>query len=81
MTIAADIDGKQLQLSDDYDFAGTDVSGTTALILDFKAYFLDASSNIYTGANGQALTSIGVFYTNNLNGDTGTFSYSYTGNL
>lgn len=81
MTITADVDGKQLQLTDDYDFAGADVSGTTALILDFKAYFLDASSNIYTGANGQAVTSIGVFYTNNLNGDTGTFSYSYSGNL
>jgi hypothetical protein len=81
ITISADVDSKQIQLTDDYDFAGVDSTGTNALILDFKGYFLDASSLIYTGAGGQSVTSIGVYYTNNLNGDTGTMAYSYTANL
>ena len=78
ITISADIDSKQIQLTDDYDFAGVDPQGTTALILDFKGYFLDNTSAIYTGGGSQSVISIGVFYTNNLNGDTGTMSYSYT---
>jgi hypothetical protein len=81
ITISADIDNKQIQLTDDYDFAGVDSTGTNALILDFKGYFLDATSAIYTGAGGQSVISIGVYYTNNLNGDTGTMAYSYTANL
>jgi hypothetical protein len=81
ITVSADVDSKQIQLSDDYDFAGNDPTGATAIILDFKAYFLDASSNIYTGSISQTITSIGLWYTNNLNGDTGTFSYSYTASL
>jgi len=81
ITISADIDSKKIQLTDDYDFAGTDPNGTTALILDFQGYFLDNTSAIYTGAGSQSVISIGVFYTNNLNGDTGTMAYSYTANL
>jgi hypothetical protein len=81
ITISADIDSKKIQLTDDYDFAGTDSNGTTALILDFQGYFLDNTSAIYTGAGSQSVISIGVFYTNNLNGDTGTMAYSYTANL
>jgi hypothetical protein len=81
LTISADIDSKKIQLTDDYDFAGNDAGGTTALILDFQGYFLDNTSAIYTGAGGQSVVSIGVFYTNNLNGDTGTMAYSYTANL
>ena len=79
ITISADIDSKQIQLTDDYDFAGS--SEANALILDFKGYFLDATGAIYTGAGGQSVISIGVYYTNNLNGDTGTMAYSYTANL
>jgi hypothetical protein len=79
ITISADIDSKQIQLTDDYDFAGS--SESNALILDFKGYFLDATGAIYTGAGGQSVISIGVYYTNNLNGDTGTMAYSYTANL
>jgi hypothetical protein len=81
ITVAANIDNKQIQLSDDYDFAGVDVAGTIALALDFKVYFLDAASAIYTGAGGQTLTSIGIFYTNSLNGDSGTMGYSYAASL
>ena len=81
MTISADIDNKQIQLSDDYDFAGNDSAVTTAIILDFQVYFLDATGVIYTGANGQTTASIGVYYTNNLNGDSGTLSYSYSASL
>jgi hypothetical protein len=81
ITISADIDSKKIQLTDDYDFAGTDSNGTTALILDFQGYFLDNTSAIYTGSGSQSVISIGVFYTNNLNGDTGTMAYSYTANL
>ena len=79
ITISADADSKQIQLSDDYDFAGP--SEANALILDFKGYFLDAVGAIYTGAGGQSVISIGVYYTNNLNGDSGTMAYSYTSNL
>jgi len=81
ITISADVDNGKIQLTDDYDFAGTDALGTTALILDFKVYFLDASSAIYTGTGGQSVTSIGLYYTNNLNGDSGTMAYSYRANL
>jgi len=81
ITLSADIDSKQIQLSDDYDFAGVDANGTNALLLDFKGYFLDATGAVYTGAGGQSVISIGVYYTNNLNGDTGTMAYSYTANL
>ena len=79
ITISADIDNRQIQLSDDYDFAGSNEAN--AVILDFKGYFLDAVGAIYTGAGGQSVISIGVYYTNNLNGDTGTIAYSYTANL
>jgi len=33
------------------------------------------------GGGGQSVISIGVYYTNNFNGDTGTMAYSYTANL
>jgi hypothetical protein len=79
ITISADIDSRQIQLTDDYDFAGSNEAN--ALILDFKGYFLDAVGAIYTGAVGQSVISIGVYYTNNLNGDSGTMAYSYTSNL
>jgi hypothetical protein len=85
ITVAADIQNNKIQLSDEYDFAGTDVTqsggGTTSTQLDFKAYFLDATSSIYTGGLGQSITSIGIYYTNSLNGDSGNLSYSYTASL
>jgi hypothetical protein len=79
ITISADIDSRQIQLTDDYDYAGSNEAN--ALILDFKGYFLDSTGAVYTGAGGQSVISIGVYYTNNLNGDTGTIAYSYTANL
>jgi hypothetical protein len=85
MTVAADIENNKIQLSDEYDFAGTDVAqsggGTTSTQLDFKAYFLDATSAVYQGNPGQSITSIGIYYTNSLNGDSGNLSYSYTASL
>jgi hypothetical protein len=81
ITLSADIDSRQIQLSDDYDFAGVDANGTNSLLLDFKGYFLDATGAVYTGAGGQSVISIGIYYTNNFNGDTGTMAYSYTANL
>jgi hypothetical protein len=77
LTITADIADASLQLSDDYNFSGTDVAGTIATTLDFKAVYYDASGNLYTGAGGQIPTTIVVQYINTLSGDSGKLSYSF----
>jgi hypothetical protein len=76
MTISADITNAQLQLSDEYDIAGS-ISETNQLKLDFSAKFIDEVGDVYTGALGQTPASIGIYYTNNYSADTGTFTYSY----
>jgi hypothetical protein len=78
LEISADIDYKHLQLSDDYEFAGTDVSDNTSPLLSFSAKFLDASGNLYTGATGQVLSNVAVYYNNTLYNDVGRFNYSYS---
>ena len=76
--IAADVDNRFIQLSDDYEFVGVDWSSNIAQKLDFTVYFLDATGNIYTGAPGQVPYSIAVYYLDKLNGNAGQFNYSYT---
>ena len=82
--ITADIANAKIQLSDEYNFAGTDPSGDNQMLLDFKAQFIDAAGAVYTGAAGQVPTSIGIYYTNLAWGsqtDQGYFSYSYSSYL
>ena len=78
MTISADIDNGKIQLSDEFDFAGTDPGGNLQLLLDFRAVFHDSSDVLYTGAPGQQISNIIVKYTNNYSADGGYFNYSYT---
>jgi len=77
IAISADITNAQLQLSDEYDIAGS-ISETNQLKLDFSVKFIDEVGAVYTGAIGQTPASIGIYYTNNYSADTGTFTYSYT---
>lgn len=73
MTISADVINRKIQLSDEYEFAGTDVANTDAIYLDFKAEFLNKL--------GVATTTdpwtIVISYINDYSGDTGTFNYTY----
>jgi hypothetical protein len=78
MTISADIDNGKIQLSDEFDFAGTDPGGNLQLLLDFQAVFHDSSDVLYTGAPGQSIANIIVKYKNNYSADGGNFNYSYT---
>lgn len=82
--IVADIINAKIQLSDEYNFAGTDPSGNNQMLLDFKAQFIDATGAVFTGAPGQVPTSIGIYYTNLAWGsqtDQGYFNYSYSSYL
>jgi hypothetical protein len=80
ISISADIDQKYIVCSDEYDFAGVDVGNTTATKLSFNAVFLDATNQKYTGAIGQTVHSIGIYYTNTLSNNDGRLNYSYTAN-
>jgi len=75
----------QLQVDDEYDFAGTDtvpnlsgVIDNDAVQLSFTGSFLTQSGATYTGAAGQVPYSIAIYYSNSLSTDTGVFGYSYT---
>ena len=71
----------QIQLSDEYDFAGTDSAqylGTTSTQLDFTANFVDADGVTYNGSNATPPSSILVKYTNTLPSDAGYLTFSYT---
>jgi hypothetical protein len=78
ISISADIDQKFIASSDEYDFAGSDAGNTVSTTLSFKAVFLDPNGYIYTGAAGQTIRNIGVYYTNTLNNSAGRLNYSYT---
>ena len=80
MTLSADVGSAQVQLCDEFDFAGNDSSGNSVK-LDFSAFFLDALGVVYTGAVGQSPYSIIVYYTNTLTSDTGSFIYSYKSSI
>jgi hypothetical protein len=78
INISADIDNHYIMSSDEYDFAGNDSGNTIATNLSFNAVFLDAAGNVYTGAGGQSIKSIGIYYTNTLSNSDGRLNYSYT---
>ncbi len=66
-----------IQLSDEYNFAGIDTA-EKSLKLVFSAQLFDQTGAVYTGALGQIPSSLAVLYRNNLSGDYGFLSYSYT---
>lgn len=78
MLVTADVSNAKIQLSDEFNFAGNDVTNTTALVLDFSATFLTSTGSTYTGSAGQQPYSIAINYVNNLGGEAGYISYSYT---
>ena len=82
MTISADVHNiggtsyvYPLQLSDEYDFAGTE---TNSLQLDFSAVYLDASGGIYDPTDLTPPSSIQIQYNNQLASDVGSFTYLYS---
>ena len=81
MFVTADVTHAKIQLSDDFNFAGSDPSDTTALVLDFSAVFLDQTGNTYTGSAGQQPYSIAINFLNNLSGEAGSINYSYAATL
>jgi hypothetical protein len=80
MTIAAYTAGttstSSIQLSDDFDFAGPDITALQTS-LDFKAVFLDESNAVCTSPS-QTPASIGVYYANPYGGASGEFYYTYS---
>lgn len=76
LVVSASVDPGLAQLTDEYNFLGTD--SAVSLTLDFQVKLLDATGNTYTGALGQVPSSIAINYTNSLVGDVGVLEYSYT---
>ena len=74
--ITADVDNNLIDYSDSYDCIG--LLNDDVLKLSFTAVFLDEAYEIYTGAPGQVASSILVQYINELAGDAGYFSYTYS---
>jgi hypothetical protein len=66
-----------IQLSDEYNFAGVDTA-QKSLQLVFTAALLDQTGVLYTGSLGQTPSSLAILYRNTLSGDSGFLSYSYT---
>ena len=81
LTITADVPNQQIQISDEYNFAGADANvNTTSAIatnLDFQAQFLD-KNGILTSISGLTPWSVVVSYVNTLSSDSGTFTYTYS---
>ena len=77
LSVAVNLSNGSIQLSDEYEFAGSDPSGETARKLDFSAKVLDGSGNTYTGSTGQVPHTVVIQYANP---DTsgGNFVYSYS---
>jgi hypothetical protein len=85
MTISSDVHNigglsyvYPLQLSDEYDYAGSDPSNDYSLQLDFAAVYLDASGGIYDPTDTTPPSSIQIEYNNLANTDTGSFTYLYS---
>ena len=79
ITVAADIDNRLIQLSDEYDYAGGfDPSGLSATLLAFSAKYLDRIGNEINTSGVGATTpySLAIKYTNSL-ADGGYMTYSY----
>jgi hypothetical protein len=81
MTVTGNMTTGKIQLSDEYDFAGTDVDGSKQLLLDFSAGYVDATNAVYTGSAGQVPNTIMVYYTNNYSADSGAFNYRRSSSL
>jgi hypothetical protein len=77
LEISADVDQNHIELSDTYEFAGIDTNNQVSPLLSFSSKFLDASGNEYTGAFGQVLSNVAVYYNNKLSNDVGRFNYSF----
>jgi hypothetical protein len=82
MTVAVNLGSSpsyntNLQLSDEYDFAGVDTSDKS-LQLVFSSQLLDQTGAAYTAAVGQIPSSLAILYRNTLAGDNGYLSYSDT---
>ena len=77
LTITADIVNKKIQLSDEYNFAGTDGNFNTntndSVVLDFQAQFLDNTGAI-TLTNPWTIV---LSYVNNQS-DSGILNYTYS---
>ena len=67
-----------LQLSDEYDFGGSDAGFTNSLQLDFSSVYLNASGGIYDPTDVTAPSSIQIQYNDTLGSDTGSFTYTYS---
>jgi hypothetical protein len=85
MTISADVHNiggtayvYPLQLSDDYDYAGSDALNDYSLQLDFSAVYLDANGGIYDPTDTTPPSSIQIQYNNLANNDVGSFTYLYS---
>lgn len=77
ITIIADFENSDIQLSDEYDYVGTGTS-EDSLRLDFTAMFLDEIGDPFTGAVGQVPSTLCINFINTLSSDFGTFIYTYT---
>ena len=77
LSVSADIDNGELQLTDDFEYFG-DVWDEDFVKLDFAAEFLDELNVPYTGAPGQVPSTLCINYKNTLASDVGTIVYSYT---
>jgi Major tropism determinant N-terminal domain len=78
ITVVANIQTAQIQLSDEYNVAvSSDFMISNGILLDFRAIFLSQTGAVYTGAGGQVPSSVEISYVNNYTNDYGTLSYSY----
>ena len=67
----------KIQMSDEYNYAGSEDTLSNSLVLDLTAKFLDESGAVFTGAPGQIASTIEIDYTNGPASDYGFFDYSY----
>ena len=81
MTISGNMTTGKIQLSDEFDFAGSDPDGSKQLLLDFTASYTDESGVAYTGSAGQVPSTITIYYTNSYPADNGSFNYRRTTSL
>lgn len=74
--ISADIDNGNVRLTDEYNFAGSELN-ENYLKLDFKVRFLDGTGATFVNPINQIPYVIDVKYNNTLVDGTGTLTYSY----
>jgi hypothetical protein len=81
MTVSGNMTTGRIQLSDEFDFSGSDPDGSKQLLLDFTASYTDESGVAYTGSAGQVPSTITIYYTNSYPADNGSFNYRRTTSL